>query len=233
MSRSGVTSRRKAEDLIRAGRVSVNGQVVSEPGFLVDTSKDDIKLNGRLLRPQPSPIYLMLNKPSGVITTVRDPQGRTTVLDLIKGPKVRVFPVGRLDYHTEGLLVLTNDGDLAHRLMHPSYGMKRTYQVKVKGIPTREELDQLRMGIYLKPGLCVRAQVRICRTPRTNAWLEMVLQERRHREVRRMCEAIGHPVLILRRIRFGPLTLHGLPRGKYRHLTDLEVKNLLKAVGLF
>ena len=228
LARAGISSRRKAEDYIREGRVIVKGELVIEPGALVDPETDHIKVDGRRLRKPAPPIYLLLNKPRGVVTSLRDPQGRPTVVDLLKGFKARVFPVGRLDYDSEGLLLLTNDGELAQRLVHPRYGVERSYLVKVKGVPQQGALDRLREGIRLEPGLKVRGWVRMVRALKANAWLEVTLREGRHREVRRMCEAVGHPVLILRRIRFGPLTLEGLPAGRHRHLTEPEVRALRK-----
>ncbi len=231
ISRAGLSSRRTAEEWIREGRVTVNGRVVRDPGTPVDPDADHVKVDGRLIGSGPSHIYLLLNKPRGVVTTLRDPEGRPTVADLIKGVKARLFPVGRLDFQTEGLLLLTNDGELAHRLMHPRYGLERVYRVKVKGIPTRDVLQGLWRGVQIEPGLRVRAQAKFIRALKANAWLEMTLKEGRHREIRRMCEAVGHPVLALRRVRFGPLTLEGLPPGRYRALTVEEIRGLQRSVG--
>jgi 23S rRNA pseudouridine2605 synthase len=226
MARVGVCSRRRAEAWIREGRVTVNGELASDPAISVDPDADRIRVDGRPLRGAPPPLYLLLNKPRGVVTSLRDPQGRTTVAQLLKGVKVRVFPVGRLDFDTEGLLLLTNDGDLAQRLLHPRYGLPRTYLAKVKGIPSADALESIRRGIRIEPGMRVRAQVRLRRLLQANAWLEMTLHEGRHREVRRICESVGHPVLLLRRIRFGPLTLQGLPGGRFRPLHEWEVLTL-------
>jgi 23S rRNA pseudouridine2605 synthase/16S rRNA pseudouridine516 synthase len=226
MAQAGVASRRKAETMIREGRVSVNGKIVLRPGFLVDADKDSIKVDGRLLHSHPPHVYFLLNKPRGVVTSMEDPHGRPTVMDLMKGTKTRVFPVGRLDYQTEGLLLLTNDGELAHKLLHPRYALGRVYRVQVKGIPTRETLDKLRGGAHLEPGKRARVQVRFDRALKANAWLEITLREGRHREVRRICEAIGHPALVLKRIRFGPLSLRGIPTGRHRHLTEAEIREL-------
>lgn len=226
LARAGVASRRGSEEYIRQGRVTVNGRPVMEPGTLVDPDKDHIKVDGRLLRRSFSPVYVLLNKPRGFVSTVRDPQGRPTVLDLVKGVKGRLFPVGRLDYDTEGLLLLTNDGELSQRLLHPRYKMSRVYQAKVKGIPTNEELASLRRGIRLEGGRRARAEVEVFRTLKANAWLRIVLREGRHREVRQMCEAIGHPVIALRRVAFGPLSLGPLPVGRCRPLTDEELRRL-------
>ncbi len=229
LARAGVASRRGSEDRIREGRVTVNGRVVLEPGTLVDPRRDHIKVDGRLLRLSFAPVYILLNKPRGFVSTVTDPQGRPTVLDLIKGVRGRLFPVGRLDFNTEGLLLVTNDGEMAHRLLHPRYGMSRVYLVKVRGIPTKVELASLRRGTHLKGGKTARAEVTLLRSLKSNAWLRIVLREGRHREVREMCEAIGHPAMVLRRVAFGPLTLGDLPVGRFRPLTDQEVRGLREA----
>lgn len=226
IARAGVSSRRQAEALIRQGRVTVNGLRIVEPGTLVDPERDHIKVNNRLLRTPPPPVYVLMNKPKGVVTTLRDPEGRPTIADFLSRFKVRLFPVGRLDYQTEGLLLLTNDGELAQRLLHPRHGIERTYLAKVKGIPTDADLAKIRKGIHLDAGLKVRAQVRLHRVPKVNAWLEIVIREGRHREVRRMCEACGYTVLALKRTRFGPLTTRGLPVGHHRRLTEPEVRHL-------
>jgi 23S rRNA pseudouridine2605 synthase len=228
IARSGIVSRRKAEALILEGHVTVNGQGVTQPGTLVDPERDHIKVDDKLLQPIPCQVYILMNKPRGVMTTMHDPEGRTTVADLLSRIKVRVFPVGRLDYHTEGVLLLTNDGALAQRLLHPRHEMERTYLAKVKGIPTDDALARAQKGILIQRGQKARARVRRHRVLKSNAWLEIVLRQGRHREVRRICEAIGHPVMALKRTRFGPLTTRGLPVGRYRRLTDGEVRLLRK-----
>lgn len=226
IARSGVTSRRGAEVLIKEGKVKLNGKVVVEPGTMVDPREDRVQVGNRELSTPFSPIYILLNKPKGVVTTLKDPQGRTTVRDLLKGIHRRVFPVGRLDYHTEGVLLLTNDGDLAQKLLHPSYRIERVYQAKLKGVPKKEVLERIRQGVELEPGVVLKARARLLRILKANTWLELVLYEGRYREVRRMCEAVGHPVLALKRTRFGPLSVKGLPPGAYRHLTAVELELL-------
>jgi 23S rRNA pseudouridine2605 synthase len=223
---AGVASRRKAESLVRAGRVTVNGHLILEPGTPVDPHRDHIKVEGRFIRAPAPLIYILLNKPKGVMTTLHDPQGRTTVKDLLKGVKTRLFPVGRLDYHTEGILLLTNDGELAQSLLHPRYGVERAYLAKVKGVPTPEDLERMRRGVCIQKGIVARAQAEIHRVLKKNAWLELVLREGRHREVRRMCRAVGYPVLSLKRTRFGPLTTGRLAPGQYRALTEAEIRRL-------
>ncbi|MGA2902425.1 MAG: pseudouridine synthase [Candidatus Korobacteraceae bacterium] len=244
---AGVASRRKAEQLIAGGLVSVNGQIVTELGTKADPERDHIKVNGKLLSGAERHVYLLLHKPKGYVTTVTDPQGRPTVLDLVRGIKARVYPVGRLDYLSEGLLLLTNDGELAQKLTHASSHVPKTYVVKVSGKPTAEQIEKLRGGVMLRPersplktpaGRLPRVgQRRRSEAVRTapvriqlvregdNPWYEMTLVEGRNRQIRRMFEEIGHHVEKIRRVRYGPLELDVEP-GKLRHLTTREVAKL-------
>lgn len=231
LARAGASSRRGAESLIQEGRVAVNGKVVLEPATMVDPEWDQVSVDGRKLQWTFSPLYILMNKPKGVVTTLKDPEGRPTVRDLLKGIHRRVFPVGRLDFNTEGALLLTNDGELAQRLLHPRYQVERTYWAKVKGIPTSSALERLRDGIELEPGVWARARARLVRVLKANSWLEMSVREGRYREVRRMCEALGHPVIALKRMSFGSLSIRGLPAGAYRHLTLAEVQRLRRGVN--
>jgi 23S rRNA pseudouridine2605 synthase len=249
---AGIASRRKAEQLIAGGLVSVNGQIVTELGSKADPEHDHIKVNGKLVRGSQPHVYLLLNKPKGYVTTVADPEDRSTVLDLLHGISERVYPVGRLDYHSEGLLLLTNDGELAQKLTHASSHVAKTYLVKVSGQPTREEIEKLRGGIALpaerarlrtpagqsspKPmrrsSHAVRtapARIRLLREA-DNPWYEVTLVEGRNRQIRRMFEQIGHHVEKIRRVRYGPLKLDVEP-GKFRHLTAKEVAQLKAAAG--
>ena len=226
IARAGVTSRRKAEELILQGRVTVNGQVVNELGSKADAVRDHIKVDGKLIRPKQPQVYLMLNKPRGYVTTLSDPEGRPMVLNLLKGVKHRVFPVGRLDYDTEGLLLLTNDGDLAHALMHPSYEVPKTYLAKVKGVLTDEEIKKLEKGVPLPDGKTAPCRIKKIRKTHENSWLEVTLHEGKKRQVRRMLESAGHSVLKLKRIRYAFLELAGLLPGQYRYLIPPEVKRL-------
>jgi len=230
IARAGVVSRRGAEVLIKEGKVKLNGKVVLEPATMVDPREDRVQVGNRELSSPFSPIYILLNKPKGVVTTLKDPQGRMTVRDLLKGIHRRLFPVGRLDCHTEGVLLLTNDGDMAHRLLHPSFRIERVYQAKLRGVPDKAALERIREGVELEPGVVLRARARMLRILKANSWLELVLYEGRYREVRRMCEAVGHPVLALKRTRFGPLSTKGLPPGAYRHLTAAELELLHEAL---
>jgi len=206
--------------------------VVTQLGTKALPQTDRITIDGRPVRPVAEPLYILLHKPVGVVTTLSDPEGRPTVRDLLPDVRVRVFPVGRLDYASSGLLLLTNDGELALRLTHPRYGVRKTYRVKVKGAPTAEALAELTAGVRLEEGRTAPAQVRAERTRDGKTWLEITLGEGRKREVRRMCERIGHPVEKLRRVRLGPLTLGKLAPGQHRMLTEREINDLFRAVGL-
>jgi 23S rRNA pseudouridine2605 synthase len=212
--------------------VRLNGQVVTQLGTKANPGTDRITIDGRPLRPAGEPLYILLNKPVGVVTTLSDPEGRPTVRDLLPDVRVRVFPVGRLDFHSSGLLLLTNDGELALRLTHPRYGIRKTYRVKVKGAPDPEALAQLAAGVRLEEGVTAPAEVRIERNQEGASWIEITISEGRKREVRRMCERVGHPVEKLTRARLGPLKLGKLAPGEHRPLTEREVHELRRTVGL-
>ena len=226
---AGIASRRKAEELITGGLVSVNGQIVTELGTKADHERDHIRVNGKLLHGSERHVYLLMNKPKGYVTTLRDPEGRPTVMDLLRGVGARVYPVGRLDYASEGLLLLTNDGDFANRLMKAASHVPKTYMVKVAGNPTGEGLGRLREGITIPSdrGRRVRtapAKIRIIRES-ANPWYEVTLIEGKNRQIRRMFEEIGHHVEKIKRVRYGPLELDVHP-GKFRKLTADEVTKL-------
>jgi len=229
---AGVASRRKAEELITSGRVQVNGAIVTELGTKADPESDHIRVNGKLLQAVERHVYLLLNKPKGYVTTVSDPEKRPTVMDLIRGVKGRVYPVGRLDYASEGLLLLTNDGALANLLMKTASHVPKTYLVKVAGTPKEDDLARLRAGVSIATddGKRVRtgpAAVRIVKEA-ANPWYEITLIEGRNRQIRRMFEAVGHPVEKIKRVRYGPLTLD-VPPGEFRSLTLKEVERLKSA----
>jgi 23S rRNA pseudouridine2605 synthase len=230
---AGVASRRKAEQLITSGHVQVNGTTITELGSKADAETDHIRVNGKLLqREQQRHVYLLLNKPKGYVTTVNDPEERPTVMDLVRGVRGRVYPVGRLDYASEGLLIMTNDGELANRLMKAASHVAKTYVVKVAGTPTDEAIAKLRGGISIATddGKRVRtgpAAVRIVKQA-ANPWYEITLIEGRNRQIRRMFEAVGHHVEKIKRVRYGPLTLD-VPPGEYRSLTLKEVQQLKSA----
>jgi 23S rRNA pseudouridine2605 synthase len=226
ISAAGVTSRRAAEDLILEGRVRVNGKVVTELGSKADPEKDHIKVDGKLINPQQPKAYIVLNKPVGYVTTMSDPEGRQTVQDLLKGVKVRVYPVGRLDYNTEGLLLLTNDGDFAHLITHPKYELPKTYLVKIKGVLNDEAINRLESGIFLTDGKTAPARVKRLRKEEANSWVEITIHEGKKRQVRRMIDHVGNSVIRLKRVRVGNLPLGNLPPGSYRHMTPEEVTML-------
>ena len=205
---------------------------MTELGTKANPRTDRITIDGRPLRPPAELLYILLHKPINVVTTLADPEGRPTVRQLLPEIRERVFPVGRLDFHSSGLLLFTNDGELALRLTHPRYGIRKTYRVKVKGTPTAEALAQLGRGVRLEDGTTGPADVRIHRSQEGKTWLEIALSEGRKREVRRMCERVGYPVEKLSRVRLGPLTLGKLPPGHHRLLTDREVRELRRTVGL-
>ena len=223
---SGLTSRRKAETMIKEGRVTVNGDVVRELGTRVNPQRDHVKVDGGHLKAVPPRGFLMLNKPSGYVSSLSDPFGRPTIRDLLTGVRLRVFPVGRLDFDSEGLLLLTNDGEMAQALLHPRYHVPKTYLIKVKGLLTNEEFESLRQGVDLDDGRTAPALVRKVGKAPQNSWIDITMYEGRKHQVKRMLEKVGHPVLRLKRIRFGPLTLGDLPRGRYRYLTDNEANAL-------
>jgi len=232
MSRAGIASRRAAEDLIREGRVTVNGHVVTELGMRADPMRDRIIVDGRpLIVRGGAPIVVLLHKPKGIVTTCDDPEQRTTVLDLLPMKYRNLHPVGRLDYDTSGVLLLTNDGELTHLLTHPSHGVEKVYHARVRGRVGENALKRLETGVKLDDGEITapcRARVRV--QTEQNALIELVLREGRFRQVRRMLEAVGHPVSSLRRVKFDELDLEGLPAGEHRLLLPGEVSRLRRRV---
>ncbi|QDR80754.1 pseudouridine synthase [Sporomusa termitida] len=227
IAHAGIASRRDAEEIITAGRVTVNGKVVTELGTKIEPRRDRVAVDGKLLKAEKY-VYLLLNKPKGVLTTLEDPQGRKTVADIVAKIPERIYPVGRLDYNTEGLLVMTNDGDITHALTHPSHEISKTYLAKVEGFPPEEKLDKLRVGIKLEDGVTAPAKINIVDIDREKklTTLEIIIYEGKNRQIRRMCEAIGYPVKNLKRIQYAFLTLEGLRRGQYRLLLPREVEEL-------
>jgi 23S rRNA pseudouridine2605 synthase len=225
LAQAGIGSRRACEELVGAGRVTVNGEV-AQLGRRVDVDHDHLEVDGVPLSVKPGLVYYLLNKPAGVVSTASDPQGRPTVVGLVP-PEPRVFPVGRLDAATEGLLVLTNDGDLAHHLTHPRFGVEKEYVAVVSGSPTPAELRRLREGVELDDGPTAAARVALMAPNQ----VRIVIHEGRNRQVRRMCDAIGHPVERLIRTRIGPLADRRLPPGRWRPLTPAEVRSLEQAAA--
>ena len=225
MAECGVASRRRAEEMILEGRVSVNGTVIDQMGVQVEDG-DEVRLDGKPIRPEAQKRYVMYHKPAGEVTTVSDPEGRATVLDHFRDYPVRLYPVGRLDYDSEGLLLLTNDGALTERMLHPSHLVEKTYLARVTGRVSMDSVRQLRGGVMLDDHKTAPAKVRIIKEETFATVVLVTIHEGRNRQVRRMFEALGHRVLQLRRVRFGPLELGDLPRGQWRELTAEEVRRL-------
>ena len=225
MAECGAASRRRAEEMIAAGRVTVNGRTVTEMGTQVEPG-DEVRLDGKVLRPEGVQKYVLYHKPAGEVTTASDPEGRPTVLDHFRDYPVRLYPVGRLDYDSEGLLLLTNDGDLTQRMLHPSHEVQKTYLARVTGSVSLDAVRRLRAGVMLDDHKTAPAEVRIIKEEAFATVVLMTIHEGRNRQVRRMFESEGHKVLQLRRVRFGPLQLGDLPRGQWRELTPTEIRKL-------
>ena len=226
MALCGVASRRASEEMIAAGRVCVNGCTVTEMGVQVDEERDQVTVDGEHIRLEGEKHYLAYYKPVGEVTTVSDPEGRATVMDKFRDYPVRLYPVGRLDYDSEGLLLLTNDGDMMNSLLHPSHEVNKTYLARVSSRLEDETVRRLRQGVTLDGRLTSPAQVRVVRYETFDTVVLVTIHEGRYRQVRRMFEAVGHQVVSLKRVGFGPIQLGDLPRGQWRRLTDAEVKRL-------
>ena len=238
LSTAGISSRRAAETLIVEGRVTVNGTPVTELGSKADPDTDDIRVDGRRVKAPGRRRYILMYKPRGYITSRMDPEQRPTVNDLLLKGGVReyIYPVGRLDYESEGLLLLTSDGDLAEKLMHPSHAVPREYHVRVRGVPTEETLDRLSRGVVLDGRKTAPAQIEIIKQVESSsggdAILSVLIHEGRNRQVRRMCEAVGHPVSRLKRVRIGPITDDDIRPGEFRDLSDKEITALKREAAL-
>lgn len=227
LAEAGVASRRKAEELIVAGKIKVNGKVVTELGTKVDPQKDEVfYLDKKISNKDVEMVYIMLHKPESYVTTAKEQFGRPGVMDLVKGIDARIFPVGRLDYDTSGLLLLTNDGDLTYKLTHPKHDVDKTYHAKLYGTPDDMDLQKFRRGVVIEGKKTKPAKMQILEKGDRQSTVEIIIHEGRNRQVRKMCEAIKHPVAQLKRVATGELTLGDLPKGKYRHLTAKEVKYL-------
>jgi 23S rRNA pseudouridine2605 synthase len=232
IAHAGVASRREAESMIRDGRVTVNGRVVTELGSKADVERDHIKVDGKLITRKETHRYILLYKPKEVMTTVEDPQGRRTVIDLVRGVRERIYPVGRLDFHSEGLVLLTNDGDLAYKVSHPTHGSVKTYHVKVRGVPEERLVDKLRRGITLDGKRTLPCEIDRIKTTgkgeeEGNSWFEVKLREGRTQQIRKMFQAVGHPVSKLRRVAIGPISDPQLTPGVWRELSEREVRMLV------
>jgi 23S rRNA pseudouridine2605 synthase len=229
IAHAGFASRREAETMIREGRVTVNGRVVKELGSKADPANDHVKVDGKLITRAETHRYILLYKPKEVMTTVEDPQGRRTVIDLVKGVRERIYPVGRLDFHSEGLILLTNDGDLAFKVSHPKHGSVKTYHVKVRGVPQERIVEKLERGITIDGKRTLPCEISRMKTTgrgddEGNSWFEVRLREGRTQQIRKMFQAVGHPVSKLRRVAIGPLSDPKLTPGDWRELTPREVK---------
>lgn len=230
MAHCGVASRRKCEAMIKEGKVSVNGKTITEMGIIVDPEIDVVKVCGKTIELEDRKIYIALNKPVGYISSARDQFGRPTVIDLIDNRNRRVYPVGRLDYDSEGLILLTNDGDLAYKLTHPKYDVPKEYRVVVKGIPTKESLDKLRCGIYLEGTKTRPAVIEFIRKYENTSSLRVTLKEGRNRQVRKMFDFIGHPVISLQRVRIANIFLNNMSSGQWRYLNKNEINALKNSI---
>lgn len=225
LAQCGLGSRRKCDQLIKTGKITINGKLITKLSYLVNEEKDKVAFDGNLLSRTVQPTYILLNKPAGYITTVNDELGRNTVIDLI--PIVdRIFPVGRLDKDTEGLLLLTNDGDLSYHLTHPKFLVKKVYQVKLTKSLTAIDLKKLEQGLMLEDGVTAPCEIKYVKSDKLNRTLKISIHEGKKRQVKRMFRALGYSVICLRRIQFANLTLTNLPTGKWRYLTDMEIKKL-------
>ena len=233
LARAGVASRRSAEKLITEGKIRVNGVIIKELGTKVDPFKDKISYNGKMVKLERKKVYYMLNKPKGYISTVKDDKGRKTVVDILSDVEERIFPIGRLDYNTEGLLLLTNDGDFMNKLLHPKYEIGKIYVAKIDGIINLDDLHKLADGVKLEDGKTAPADVYLDSINKTlkESRVEITIYEGKNRQVRRMFKALGYEVKALKRIAFAGLTLNKLKRGEYRKLTDNELLRLRKKIG--
>ncbi len=238
LSQAGVASRRLAEELIVQGRVQVNGVTVTELGTKADPGADEIKVDGRRIRTDTRKRYILLHKPRGYMTTRSDPEGRPTVLDLLRTVREYIYPVGRLDYDSEGLLLLTNDGELAARLTHPRHEVDKVYEARVRGVPDEHVLERLAKGVTIDGKRTAPAKVRVLDPPKKfpsendQTRVELAIHEGRQRQVRQMFDAVGHPVVRLRRVRIGPIADPDMPPGHWRELTPQEVARLRRTAGI-
>ena len=228
MARAGVASRRKCEELIRKGCVKINGRIITDMGIKVDPDVDIIQVNGKVIKPTEKKIYILLNKPVGYITSVKDQFNRPTVMDLIGHKTDRLYPVGRLDYDTSGLLILTNDGEITYKLTHPSHEIRKTYIAVLKGVPDEEDLNQFRNGLKIDNYVTSPAKIEILKSFDNKAIVKIEIHEGKNRQIRKMCKKIGHPVISLKRVAIGNITLKGLKEGQWRYLSDTEIEYLRK-----
>ena len=228
IAHAGIASRRMAEKMISEGRISVNGKIVTELGTKVDIRKNEIRVDGKLISTEVSRVYLMLNKPKGYLTTLKDTRERPIIADLLEGVPERVFPVGRLDYDSEGLLIMTNDGDFAYRVQHPKFEITKTYLVKIKGRIPKEEISMIKNGAKLDDGEFKPTHVTVGKINPKSSWLELIIHEGRNRIIRRYFDSLGHPVTRLIRVAIGDIHLGDIRQGDFRYLQKKEVERLLR-----
>ena len=228
MALCGIASRRKCEEIITEGKVQVNDQMIDTLGIKINPSKDVVKVNGKIIKRKKNNIYIMLNKPVGYVSTVDDQFDRRTVMEIISGDiTARLYPVGRLDYNTEGLLLMTNDGDFTYTITHPKNHVNKTYIATVKGIPTIATIKKLRKGVQIEDYITSPAKVKVIKIMNASIQLSITIYEGKNRQVRKMCEAVGHPVIALKRIAIGDVQLGNLPLRKWRHLNQHEINKLM------
>ena len=232
LANCGVASRRKCDEIIFEGKVKVNGEIVKNPAIQVNPEKDEVEVNGEKVK-LPEKVYIALNKPKGVLCSLKDDFGRTIITDLVKDIPQRIYPVGRLDYNSEGLIILTNDGELANRLIHPRYKVKKKYHVLIKGEIKDEDLKKLEQGIELDGKKTLPAECKILNKSKKSTLIEMTIQEGRKRQIRRMLQELGYEVKRLRRVQFGPIKLGMLKQGEWRFLTKKEIEKLYTITGMF
>lgn len=225
MAACGVASRRKCEEIIEEGRVKVNGNVVTELGFKVDSKLDEIFVDSKLIKLEERKVYILLNKPEGYVSTVKDEKGRKTILDIVKVDE-RIFPIGRLDYNTSGMILLTNDGDIYNRIIHPRKEVNKVYIAVIEGTPSKDKIDEFCNGVDIGGYITAKAKFRIIEKLQDKSKVEIVIHEGKNRQVRRMCEKIGYPVIALKRISVGNIKLGNLRRGEWRYLDENEINYL-------
>jgi 23S rRNA pseudouridine2605 synthase len=225
---AGVCSRRKAEEFITEGKITVNNEIIKELGTKIDENSDVVKYKGKIVKAFENKVYIMLNKPTGYVCTAKDERDRPIVLDLIKGVKERIFPIGRLDYNSSGLLLLTNDGELTYKLTHPKHEVDKTYVIKIKGVPEESEIDKLREGVMLEGKKTLPANINIIERSDKWAKIQISIHEGRNRQIRKMFDIINHPVIKLKRISMGKIQIGILREGEWRHLTLEEIAYLMK-----
>lgn len=228
MAQCGIASRRKSEEIIISKRVKVNGKIITELGYKIDPLHDIVTVDGKRIKNREKKVYIMMNKPKGYVTTVSDEFNRKTVLDLVKDIKERVYPIGRLDYDTSGLLLLTNDGELAYKLIHPKFEVVKTYIATIKGKPSEEELEKFRHGLEIDGYVTSEAEIEILSSTNDKSVVKIQIHEGKNRQIRKMCDKIGHPVTSLKRIAIGKLELGSLKKGCWRFLNEEEIEYLKK-----